>query len=72
MMDLNLSRRDMLKLTATGAGAMALSGWMPVLASRAAAAQQQAAQTGQPAVRRNSAANSVTKPFHSAAARGGA
>jgi hypothetical protein len=42
-----LSRRDMLKLTATGAGALAMSGWMPVLAARAAQAQQQAAQNGQ-------------------------
>jgi uncharacterized protein (DUF1501 family) len=35
-----LSRRDLLKLTATGAGALAMSGWMPVLAARAAQAQQ--------------------------------
>jgi hypothetical protein len=41
-----LSRRDFVKLTATGAGAVAMSGWMPVLAARAA--QQQAAQNGQP------------------------
>ena len=37
MLDLNLSRRDMLKLSASGAGALAMSGWMPVLAARAAA-----------------------------------
>jgi hypothetical protein len=42
-----LSRRDFVKLTATGAGAVALSGWMPVLAARAAQAQQQAAANGQ-------------------------
>ena len=42
-----LSRRDFVKLTATGAGAVALSGWMPILAARAAQAQQQAAQAGQ-------------------------
>jgi Protein of unknown function (DUF1501) len=40
MSDLNLSRRELLRLTATGAGAVALSGWMPVLAARAAQAQQ--------------------------------
>jgi hypothetical protein len=51
MFDCNLSRRDMLKLAATGAGATALSGWMPVLA-RAANAQQLAARAGiGPAVR---------------------
>src|SRR5262249_20354931 len=47
MFNFDLSRRDLLKLTATGAGAVALSGWMPVLAARAAQAQQQAAQNGQ-------------------------
>jgi hypothetical protein len=35
----HLSRRDLLKLSATGAGAMALSGWMPALAAHAAQAQ---------------------------------
>jgi hypothetical protein len=44
MMNLDLSRRDMLKLAASGAGAIALSGWLPVLAARAA--QQQAANGG--------------------------
>src|ERR1700681_4946919 len=43
MMNFDLSRRDMLKLTASGAGAVALSGWLPVLAARAA---QQAATGG--------------------------
>jgi hypothetical protein len=41
-----LSRRDFVKLTAVGAGAAALSGWMPVLAARAA--QQPGGQNGQP------------------------
>jgi uncharacterized protein (DUF1501 family) len=45
MLDLNLSRRDLLKLTASGAGAAALSGWMPALAARAAQVQQ--TSTGQ-------------------------
>lgn len=40
----SLSRRDLLKLTATGAGGLAMSGWMPVLAAHAAQVQQQAAQ----------------------------
>src|SRR5580765_5413822 len=51
MLNFGLSRRDMLKLTASGAGATALSGWMPVLAAHAAEAQQRgagAAQTGRP------------------------
>src|SRR5271155_4899010 len=39
-----LSRRDMLKLAATGAGASAFSGWMPVLAAHAAQATSQASQ----------------------------
>src|SRR4051794_38628973 len=45
MMNFGLSRRDMLKLAASGAGTAALSGWMPVLAN-AAQAQQQAAPAG--------------------------
>jgi Protein of unknown function (DUF1501) len=48
MLDLNLSRRDMLKLSASGAGTLALSGWMPVLAARAAEAQQPGAAGAQP------------------------
>jgi uncharacterized protein (DUF1501 family) len=40
-----LSRRDLLKLTATGAGGLAMSGWMPVLAAHAAQVQD---QTGKP------------------------
>jgi uncharacterized protein (DUF1501 family) len=44
MLDFELSRRDMLKLAASGAGAVALSGWMPILAARAV--QQQAAAGG--------------------------
>ena len=44
MLDFELSRRDMRKLAASGAGAVALSGWMPILAARAA--QQQAAAGG--------------------------
>src|SRR5207244_8308829 len=36
MLDFNLSRRDMLKLSATGVLGTALSGWLPVLAGRAA------------------------------------
>jgi hypothetical protein len=42
-----LTRRDFVKMTALGAGAVAASGWMPVLAARAAQAQQQAGQAGQ-------------------------
>jgi hypothetical protein len=37
---LNLSRRDFVKLSALGVGAMSLSGWLPILASRAAQAGQ--------------------------------
>jgi hypothetical protein len=46
MLNFDLSRRDMLKLASTGAGAVALSGWMPALAAHAAQAQQQASQSG--------------------------
>ena len=35
---LNLSRRDVLKLSAAGVSAVSLSGWFKVLASRAAGA----------------------------------
>jgi hypothetical protein len=49
MANFNLSRRDLLKLTATGAGAAALSGWMPVLAARASGAQQNLVPGGQEA-----------------------
>src|SRR5712671_4306384 len=48
MMNFDLSRRDMLKLAASGGGAVALSGWMPVLAARGA---QQAATGGGAAAR---------------------